>query len=339
MSNEASGGSVGSSTDQAPLEAIRRHELCNALMAAEAATQALRNGPRTIEDADVLLDGLSDSLAAVRSLATTVGVPVAPIRLEALDLAEVLRGQVAVLRERGARVRVAVSSDTGVRACRRRLGQVIENLLSNALRHGCSADGRALVDIAVIADGDTVRVSVQDRGPGLPPTQAQRLQRGADSSPMPDSDHGLGLVLSMRMARAMGGDLWYEPRDGGGACLSLSLSRARRPVLDERQEVVQAAKPRHDLAIVVQDGRAVTALGGQVVEADHHVGLDGGSPGGPQRDPVPAGRWFVDEDHLEVGLQQHPQAVGQQGRTGTEGDVVGAGRGVRVHASSGAQRG
>lgn len=147
------------STDPAPLEAARRHELCNALLAAEAAARALRNGPRTIEDATLLLDGLSDSLAAVRSLATDVGVPVAPIRLEALDLAEVLRGQVAVLRERGAQVRVAVSTDTGVHACRRRLGQVIENLLGNALQHGRTVDGRAVVDIAVNTDGDTVRVS------------------------------------------------------------------------------------------------------------------------------------------------------------------------------------
>lgn len=326
---------MGNDSDQVrTTEASRLHELRNALMAAEAAAHGLRAGPRSMAQATTLLDGLSDSLAAVRSLATDTAVPVAPVSTSTFEIGEVLRGQVAVALAGGADVRLVGTGRAEVRACRRRVGQVLENLLSNARRHGRSADGRLVVDVEVTTCPDFVLISVRDRGPGLPTPTATRLRRGAEALPLTDGEHGLGLALSVRMARAMGGDLWHEMRLGGGACLQLSLPLAASAVLDEPQHVVQAPKARHDLTLLVEDGGAVASLGGQVVEPDHHVGLDRGRPRRPQRDPVPAGGRRVDDDHLDVGLEQDPQAVGQQGRTGAEGDVV-VGRGVRVHAASG----
>ncbi len=329
---------MSSDSDQAhATEASRLHELCNALTAAEAAAHGLRAGPRSMAQVTTLLDGLSDSLAAVRSLATDAAAPVAPVSTGTFDVGEVLRGQVAVALATGADVRLAGATGAEVRACRRRVSQVLENLLSNARRHGRSADGQLVVDIEVTACPEFVLVSVRDRGPGMPTPTATRLRRGAEALPLTDGPHGLGLALSVRMARAMGGDLWHEDRPGGGACMQLSLPLAASVALDEPQHVVQAPKAGHDLALVVEDGRAVAPLGGQVVEADHHVGLDRGRPRRPQRDPVPVRGRLVDDDHLDVGLEQDAQAVGQQWGTGAEGDVV-VGRGVRVHAASGPWR-
>lgn len=332
---ECRGRTVASDSGQRPtLEPSRLHELRNALMAAEAAAHGLRSGPRTLMQVTTLLDGLTDALATVRALATDVGVPVAPVSVGTFEVADVLRGQVAVALAGGVDIRLVGAVDAEVRACRRRFAQVLENLLSNARRHGRAADGRVVVDVEVTACPDLVLVSVRDRGPGVPAALATCLRRGAQPLPVPDDPHGLGLALSVRMARAMGGDLWYEVRPGGGACLLLSLPRAAGAVLDEPQQVVQVPEARHDLSLVVEDGRAVAPLGGQVVETDHHLGVDRGRARRPQRDPVPAGRRLVDDHHLDVGLEQDPQAVGQQWRTGAEGDVVGR-RGVRFHAPSG----
>lgn len=326
---------MGSGSGQVPIvEPSRLHELRNALMAAEAAAHGLRSGPRSMVQVSTLLDGLTDALATVRALATDVGVPVAPVSVSAFEVADVLRGHAAVAVARGVDIRLVGAVDVQVHGCRRRFAQVLENLLSNARRHGRSADGRVVVDVEVTTCPDLVVVSVRDRGPGVPAALATRLRRGAEPLPVPDGPHGLGLALSVRMARAMGGDLWYEVRPGGGACLHLSLPRAAGVVLDELQHVVQVPEARHDLSLWVEDRRAVAPLGGQVVEADHHLGVDRGRARRPQRDRVPAVRRLVDDGHLDVRLEQDPQAVGQQGRTGAEGDVVGRG-GVRVHAPSG----
>jgi signal transduction histidine kinase len=40
-----------------------------------------------------------------------------------------------------------------------------------------------------------------------------------------ETSTGLGLSLAKQKARAMGGDLWYDPRPGGGACFTLELPR------------------------------------------------------------------------------------------------------------------
>ncbi|MCX7041703.1 MAG: ATP-binding protein [Gammaproteobacteria bacterium] len=41
-----------------------------------------------------------------------------------------------------------------------------------------------------------------------------------------ETSTGLGLALAKQQARAMGGDLWYEKRDGGGSAFTLELPLA-----------------------------------------------------------------------------------------------------------------
>jgi two-component system, sensor histidine kinase and response regulator len=68
-----------------------------------------------------------------------------------------------------------------------------------------------------------------DRGPGIAASeQASLFRRYATLSSQPtggESSTGLGLALAKQKARAMGGDLWYDDRDGGGACFTLELPR------------------------------------------------------------------------------------------------------------------
>jgi signal transduction histidine kinase len=92
-------------------------------------------------------------------------------------------------------------------------------------KYARGADDRT-IRLAALHCGDTVEVSVEDRGPGIrDKTKLFRaFSRGVSSSDGPPG-LGLGLALSMSLARATGGELTYKPRDGGGATFVLQLPR------------------------------------------------------------------------------------------------------------------
>ncbi|WP_199223935.1 HAMP domain-containing sensor histidine kinase [Paraconexibacter algicola] len=106
-----------------------------------------------------------------------------------------------------------------------RLLQVVDNLLENAARH---APGSPVVVRAQPA-GDGVRVEVEDRGPGLPPGDAERLfdrfARADRSRTVAGS--GLGLAISRSIVELHGGALRAEPVAPHGCRMVLELPGAR----------------------------------------------------------------------------------------------------------------
>jgi signal transduction histidine kinase len=115
------------------------------------------------------------------------------------------------------RVLVEVAAEDLIRALR--------NLIANALRHGLSADRRA-VRVAVTADAVSVRFAVADSGPGLDAGELARLceplARGRRDG---STGSGLGLAIVAEVLAAHGSELQVEPADGDGACLSFDLPR------------------------------------------------------------------------------------------------------------------
>lgn len=106
----------------------------------------------------------------------------------------------------------------------RRVLQILLNLVTNAIRY--SPDGSA-VEIAVERLPSGARVSVTDQGPGLTEEQQavifekfERLGRSGDGG------SGLGLYISRRIARAMGGELTVKSAPGAGARFELDLPAA-----------------------------------------------------------------------------------------------------------------
>jgi signal transduction histidine kinase len=86
------------------------------------------------------------------------------------------------------------------------------------------------VEITALRHGKFGRMQVMDRGPGIPEDeQANLFQRFSKTSNAPtdgESSTGLGLALAKQQARAMGGNLWYESREGGGSVFTLELPLA-----------------------------------------------------------------------------------------------------------------
>ena len=106
--------------------------------------------------------------------------------------------------------------------------QVLYNLVDNACKYACNTEDKR-IHVEATTRGRTVVVKVRDHGPGISKDDQRRLfspfsksaQRAAISAP----GVGLGLALSRRLARSMGGNLSLASnRDG--AAFALTLRRA-----------------------------------------------------------------------------------------------------------------
>jgi two-component system osmolarity sensor histidine kinase EnvZ len=101
--------------------------------------------------------------------------------------------------------------------------RAIGNLIDNALRYG-----REPIELELKNPDSVIAVEVRDRGPGIPPDEAERLKRPftrLDDARSGPAGAGLGLAIVERVARAHGGALELAPREGGGLVARLTLAR------------------------------------------------------------------------------------------------------------------
>lgn len=102
--------------------------------------------------------------------------------------------------------------------------EVLSNLLDNADKY--SPAGKEVV-VDVRADQTEVTLSVRDFGPGLSPSDLERVFEKFRRSDSSDSQavygYGLGLYICRRLVEAQGGRIWAENHPNGGAVFSLAL--------------------------------------------------------------------------------------------------------------------
>ncbi|OJH36605.1 sensor histidine kinase [Cystobacter ferrugineus] len=124
-----------------------------------------------------------------------------------------------------ARLTVALPPELpDVFAIRRRLAQVVLNLLVNAgdaLEEARVPGGE--VRVTGVAEGARVALLVEDNGPGFPPEVMPHLFESFFTTKGPDKGTGLGLALSRELVERFGGTLVAENRPEGGARLRLEL--------------------------------------------------------------------------------------------------------------------
>ena len=123
-----------------------------------------------------------------------------------------------------------------VMADRRRISQVLSNLLFNAA--GSSPDGSPIL-VAGARDGLQVAVSVTDQGRGIPSDQMPELFRKFSRAHSPDhgsgtAGSGLGLAICKGIVEAHGGRIWAESEGPGlGARFTFTLPAAQTPTAAE----------------------------------------------------------------------------------------------------------
>ncbi|MFM8617991.1 MAG: ATP-binding protein [Opitutaceae bacterium] len=145
---------------------------------------------------------------------------------ETIDLRTLTTRAVDLYREVAEEKRIAVALDQphpvncSVDAVR--LGQVVNNLLDNALKYTPPGGG---VVLAVRREAGRAVLTVADNGPGIAPAEREAVFRRLYRSDASRSQRGLGLGLSMVKAivEAHGGDVAAGEATGGGARLTVRL--------------------------------------------------------------------------------------------------------------------
>ncbi|WP_083776854.1 PAS domain-containing sensor histidine kinase [Anaeromyxobacter sp. Fw109-5] len=148
------------------------------------------------------------------------------LRYEALDLADVVRGAAAQVREEVARSGSVLQLDLARapgRWDRMRLEQVVTNLLLNASKFG---QGKPIA-VEVEADGPRARLRVTDQGMGIAPEHHARVfERFERAVPIANyGGLGLGLYVARQVVAAHGGEIRVESLPGAGATFTVELPR------------------------------------------------------------------------------------------------------------------
>lgn len=151
-----------------------------------------------------------------------------PMR-DALDLADLARKAAALLAVRAHEKSIRIDRPMDGDALPaigdyRRVLQILVNLVGNAVRY--SPDG-SMIWIRTEDEGDSSSVIVADQGRGIDPVDHERIfERFERLNANEPGGSGLGLYISRRLARAMGGDITVDSASGQGARFTLTLPKA-----------------------------------------------------------------------------------------------------------------
>jgi signal transduction histidine kinase len=211
--------------------AMVNHELRNALAAVYGWAEILVRRKDRVEvprAAYEILDSAEQAVALISDLLDLSRLDedrLKPIMRD-IECVSVVRGAVQRItpsaEERDIRI-IADPPGTGI-LCRtdsHRVEQILVNLLRNAVRH---SPGGGVVRIGVTTSDAHVVFTVEDQGPGFDTENTEHIfdvyftQAGEERE-----GHGLGLPLSRRLARLLGGDLSGVNRPEGGASFILTL--------------------------------------------------------------------------------------------------------------------
>ena len=124
-----------------------------------------------------------------------------------------------------------------IRVDPRLLQQCIALILSNAVFH---TPAGTRIEVAAILDGNTVKITVADHGPGIKPGDEERIfekfYRSAGSAP---GGTGLGLSIALRLIEAHDGRITARNRPEGGAIFTLELPAGEPMRLPEEKPLAE----------------------------------------------------------------------------------------------------
>ena len=198
------------------------HEIKNPLTSLRSAVETLRIA-KTPEMQARLLAVIEkdvqrlDRLVTDISNASRLDAELTREEMDAFDMAELVRTIVDLntvqADEKGASLAITpMVEELIVRGLQGRIGQVLQNLVGNALSF--SEPGETVTVSAFITTRGALRVTVEDQGPGIPPDNLRTIFERFYSE-RPDHEEfgnhsGLGLSISKQIIEAHGGTIWAE---------------------------------------------------------------------------------------------------------------------------------
>jgi signal transduction histidine kinase len=222
---------------RADFASMAAHELNGPLAAIRRASEvlALDPGPEVRDRMLAMIDReLGQMNLLIAELATSGALQRLDYDLEiaAVPVQDIVDDAVAFARTLSSAREVAapVGLSGKVLADRRRIGQVMRNLVSNAVKY---APEDAPIAIHVTPEEGNVRFAVEDRGPGIAPEEVDRIfekfSRGNVAVDRRIPGMGLGLFLSYGIVQAHGGELTVTSTAGQGSVFAFSLPVAGAP--------------------------------------------------------------------------------------------------------------
>ena len=201
------------------------HEVGNPLTGILMVAKNLASDPGA-EDAQerlgIIVDEAKRIHGIVQSLLAFSRRDETPVELQAIPVARVVKAAVelAKLETEGCRIDLDLSADRPAMATPDGLTQVLVNLLNNA-RQACPRG--ATVYVRTRLDNGTVRVEVDDEGPGIPEELRERVFEPFFTTKPDGQGTGLGLSLSRQIVERFGGSLTHEPRAPRGSRFTVTL--------------------------------------------------------------------------------------------------------------------
>jgi signal transduction histidine kinase/DNA-binding response OmpR family regulator len=148
-----------------------------------------------------------------------------------------------------------------------KLHEVLQNLITNAIHHAPDS-GNVVVRAVRLTrpDGDAVKITVQDDGPGIPKDELHlvfdRYRHGPKGT-------GLGLAICKEFVELHGGEIWAESPPEGGGVFVFTLPMAQEAVRKSQAPV--AAEPQQARVLVVEDEAEIAAVLAEVLRSRYRV--------------------------------------------------------------------
>lgn len=211
------------------IAAAMAHEIANPLMAIRAANMRVALVAKRIGDpelaelaaqAELAVDRIAGFVQNVRGFSRRER----PV-LTGLPLRDSIEMALRMVKPRASQSDVALELEPGDDAVVRhdppRLGQVVMNLVANAI--DAAAEGGKTVKVRVERDATTVRIEVDDTGPGIAPEMRGRLFEAFATTKASGQGTGLGLSIARQIVEDHGGRLLLGPRPEGGTRATVVL--------------------------------------------------------------------------------------------------------------------
>lgn len=206
------------------------HDLSNALMTLQISFEMLAASIKNpTEDQKKKMDFINTSIQQISRLVGDLvdwaSIEQGKFRLEKnyFNMDELVEELVVGPKARASQKNIEITTDIKkeglkmVCADKRRISQVILNLLENAIRH-TQRGGKIVVRVEKAPDEDGVCVSVIDNGEGIPPDVLKNLFQSFYQPPGSKSPHGrlgLGLSISKEIVQSHNGRIWVESEGVG----------------------------------------------------------------------------------------------------------------------------
>ncbi len=229
------------------------HDLSNALMTLQISFEMLAASIKNpTDDQKKKMDFINTSIQQISRLVGDLvdwaSIEQGKFRLEKnyFEMDKLVEELIVGPRARASQKSIEILTDIhkeGLRmvlADKRRISQVILNLLENAIRH-TPRGGKITVRVKKTDDEDSVCVSVIDTGEGIPPDVLKNLFQSFYQPPGSKAGHGrlgLGLSISKEIVQAHNGKIWVESEGvGKGSTFSFTIPFAKEVAESNNQTV------------------------------------------------------------------------------------------------------